>query len=56
MIGYGIDRGGPKDFKNAPNSFLAIINEKGFWRFATDMYINYDINRLLNVWLLETGF
>ena len=37
MIGYGIDRGGPKDSENAPNSFLTKINEKVFWRFATDM-------------------
>ena len=39
MIGYGIDRGGPKDFENTPNSFLTEINEKGFWRFATDIKI-----------------
>ena len=37
MIGYGIDRGGPKDSENAFNSFLTKINEKGFWWFATDM-------------------
>ena len=37
MIGYGLDRGGPKDSETAPNSFLTKINGKGFWRFATDM-------------------
>ena len=37
MIGYGLDRGGPKDSENAPNSFLTKRNGKGFWRFATDM-------------------
>ena len=37
MVGYGLDRGGPKDSETAPNSFLTKINEKGFWRFATDV-------------------
>ena len=37
MIGYGLDRGGPKDSETAPNSFLTKINGKGFWRFASDM-------------------
>ena len=37
MTGCGIDRGGPKDSENAHNSFLAKINEKGFWRFAVDI-------------------
>ena len=37
MIGYGLDRGGPKDSEIAPNSFLTIINGKGFWRFAPDI-------------------
>ena len=32
----------PKDSETAPNSFLTKINEKGFWRFATDMiFYNY---------------
>ena len=39
MIGYGLDRGGPKDSENAPNSFLTKINEKGFWRFAVDILL-----------------
>ena len=37
MIGYDLDRGGPKDSENAPNSFLTKRNGKGFWQFATDM-------------------
>ena len=40
MIGYGLDRGGPKDSENAPNSFLTKINEKGFWLFVPDMEYN----------------
>ena len=49
MIGYGIDRGGPKDSENAPNSFLTKFNQKGFWRFATDIY------KLMKLkWLLIT--
>ena len=39
MIGYGLDRGGPKDSENAPNSFLTKINENGFRRFAIDILI-----------------
>ena len=39
MTGGGIDRRGPKDFENAHNSFLTKCTEKGFWIFATDMYI-----------------
>ena len=39
MIGYGLDRGGPKDSENAPNSFLTKINEKGFWLLVPDMAI-----------------
>ena len=30
MVGYGLDRGGPKDSETASNSFLTKINEKGF--------------------------
>ena len=30
MIGYGLDRGGPKDSENAHNSFLTKCTEKGF--------------------------
>ena len=37
MIGYDLDRGGPKDSETAPNSFLTKINGKGFWRFGTDL-------------------
>ena len=37
MIGYDLDRGGPKDSENAPNSFLTKTNGKGFWRFGTDV-------------------
>ena len=40
MIGYGLDRGGPKDSENAPNSFLTKINEKGFWLFVPDLSCN----------------
>ena len=39
MIGYGLDRGGPKDSETAPNSFLTKINGKVFWRFASDMKV-----------------
>ena len=52
MIGYGIDRGGPKDSENAPNSFLTKINEKGFWRFATDITICAIV--LVNLFQLNT--
>ena len=38
MIGYGLDRGGPKDSENAPNSFFTKINEKGFLLFVPDIY------------------
>ena len=38
VIGYDLDRGGPKDSENAPNSFLTKTNGKGFLRFGTDMY------------------
>ena len=37
MIGYGLDRGRPKDSETAPNSFLTKINGNVFWRFAPDM-------------------
>ena len=37
MIGYGLDRGGPKDSETAPNSFLTKINGNVFWLFAPDM-------------------
>ena len=37
MIGYGLDRGGPKDSETAPNSFLTKINGNVFWRFVPDM-------------------
>ena len=30
IIGYDLDRGGPKDSENAPNSFLTKSTEKGF--------------------------
>ena len=39
VIGYDLDRVGPKDSENAPNSFLTKTNGKGFWQFGTDMYI-----------------
>ena len=42
MIGYGLDRGGPKDSETAPNSFLTKINGKGFWRSVPDMQKDYD--------------
>ena len=38
MVGYGLDRGGPKDSENAPNSFFTKINEKGFLLFVPDIY------------------
>ena len=37
MIGYGLDRGGPKDSETAPNSFLTKINGNVFWRFAPEL-------------------
>ena len=52
MIGYVLDRGGPKDSKTAPNSFLKKINEKGFWRFATDIDLHWafdEMDSLLDV-------
>ena len=30
MIGYDLDRGGPKDSETAPNSFLTKTNGRGF--------------------------
>ena len=39
MIGYGLDRGGPKDSETAPNSFLTEINGNVFWHFAPDIYL-----------------
>ena len=39
MIGYGLDRGGPKDSETAPNSFLTEINGNVFWHFAPDMVV-----------------
>ena len=57
MIGYGLDRGGPKDSETAPNSFLTKINGKGFWRFATDMYSGRYLSRnvtLINFWTFVT--
>ena len=38
IIGYGLDRGGPKDSETAPNSFLTKINGNGFRSFGTDKY------------------
>ena len=38
MTGGGIDRRGPKDSENAHNSFFTKSTEKGFWRFAVDMF------------------
>ena len=37
MIGYDPDRGGPKDSKAAPNSFLTKTNGKEFGRFGTEL-------------------
>ena len=37
MIGYDLDRGGSKDSKIAPNSFLTKITGKVFWCFGADM-------------------
>ena len=47
MVGHVLDRGGPKDSETAPNSFLTKINEKGFWRFATEMYCSALPDRVL---------
>ena len=59
MIGYDLDRGGPKDSENAPNSFLTKINEKGFWWFATDIHLtNVKMvckEKAKNIVLLEQG-
>ena len=38
MIGYGLDRGGPKDSETAPNSFLTKINGNEFRSFGTGKY------------------
>ena len=32
IVGYDLDRGGPKDSETAP--FLTKTNGKGFWRFG----------------------
>ena len=37
MVGYAMDRGGPKYSQNASNSFFPKISRTGFWRFGTDM-------------------
>ena len=37
MIGYDLDRGGPKDSETAPNSFLTKTNGKEFGRFGTEL-------------------
>ena len=44
MIGYGLDRRGPKDSETAPNSFLTKINGEGYWQFGTDMN-GYDVGQ-----------
>ena len=50
MIGYGLDRGGPKDSETAPNSFLTEINGNVFWHFAPDMnYISQKNSKLHNI-------
>ena len=38
MMVLDLDKGGPKDPENAPNSFLTKTNGKGFWRYGADMY------------------
>ena len=48
MIGYDLDRGGPKDSETAPDSFLTKINGKGFWRFGTDMSARKKTDRYIN--------
>ena len=37
MIDPSMDRGGLKDFENAPNSFFPKTNWTVFWRLGTDM-------------------
>ena len=37
MLGHDLDRRGPKDFENDPNSFLTKTNGRGFWRFGADL-------------------
>ena len=49
MTGCGIDRRGPKDSENAHNSFLAKINEKGFWRFVPDMISDFTERKPCNI-------
>ena len=56
MIGYGLDRGGPKDSETAPNSFLTKINKKGLWQFGTDIskLIQGDQKQSNMRWLKDT--
>ena len=56
MVGYGLDRGGPKDSETAPNSFLTKINKKGLWQFGTDIskLIQGDQKQSNMRWLKDT--